>query len=162
LVAAFRATLEEVTAADIIVHVRDISHAASDAQAKDVEQILIDLGVDFENEEGEGASIIEAWNKADLIDPKEPDGPQIPEHIPENTVLISALTGQGVGELVDMIAKNLSKNHTLEEISVPVSDGKRLAWLHENGNVLETEQNGENLAVAVKMSKRNWGRYNAL
>ena len=66
LVAAFRATLEEVTAADIIVHVRDISHTASDDQARDVEHILRELGVDLET--GEGATIIEAWNKIDLID----------------------------------------------------------------------------------------------
>ena len=68
LVAAFRATLEEVTAADVIVHVRDISHWSSDEQARDVEMILSDLGVELE--EGEGAPIIEAWNKVDLLHPE--------------------------------------------------------------------------------------------
>ncbi|MGI9363398.1 MAG: GTPase HflX, partial [Parasphingorhabdus sp.] len=81
LVAAFRATLEEVTAADIIIHVRDISHPSSEGQAHDVEQILRELGVEMEGEEG--APIIEAWNKVDLIDPDDPDGVQLPQHIPD-------------------------------------------------------------------------------
>ena len=162
LVAAFRATLEEVTAADIIVHVRDISHAASDAQAHDVEQILTDLGVEAVDVDGEGPLIIEAWNKIDLIDGDDPESPQLPDHVPENVVLISAITGEGLDKLVDMISSNLSRNHDIAKISVPAGDGKRLAWLHENGKILQTDQQANALILDVKMSKRNWGRYNSL
>ncbi|MEO9469182.1 GTPase HflX [Parasphingorhabdus sp.] len=160
LVAAFRATLEEVTAADIIVHVRDISHVTSDSQARDVEQILRELGVDLEG--GEGAPIIEAWNKIDLIDKEGGEHVHIPEVIPDNVVPISAVTGEGIDELLQMISTNLSLNHDTDTVTLSVSDGKRLAWLHENGRVLETEQDQDDLVLAVKMSKRNWGRFRQL
>nr|WP_239447466.1 GTPase HflX [Parasphingorhabdus marina] len=160
LVAAFRATLEEVTAADIIVHVRDISHAASDDQAKDVEHILRELGVDLET--GEGAQIIEAWNKIDLLNDADPLSVQIPDDIPEHVCPISAITGEGVDQLVQMISRNLSLNHDVETVTLDMSDGKRLAWLHENGRVLETEEAQGALVLAVKMSKRNWGRFKQL
>jgi GTP-binding protein HflX len=160
LVAAFRATLEEVTAADIIVHVRDISHVTSDSQARDVEQILRELGVDLEG--GEGAPIIEAWNKIDLIDQEGGEHVHIPEVIPDNVVPISAMTGEGIDQLLQMISSNLSLNHDTDTVTLSVSDGKRLAWLHENGRVLETEQDNDDLVLAVKMSKRNWGRFRQL
>lgn len=160
LVAAFRATLEEVTAADVIIHVRDISHASSDGQAHDVEQILLELGVELQT--GEGAPLIEAWNKIDLIDPDDPDGMQLPHHIPDNVCPISAATGQGVDALVEMVTENLSRNHNIETVTLPVSDGKRLAWLHENGRVLESDQQNNDLILAVQMSNRNWGRFHAL
>lgn len=159
LVAAFRATLEEVTAADVIIHVRDISHSSSDGQARDVEQILIELGVEIGD--GEGAPIIEAWNKIDLIDADDPDGVVLPQHVPDNVCLISAVTGQGVEELTEMVTENLSRNHDIETITLPLSDGKRLAWLHENGRVLETRTQDDDLILAVQMSKRNWGRFHA-
>nr|WP_246218855.1 GTPase HflX [Parasphingorhabdus halotolerans] len=162
LVAAFRATLEEVTAADIIVHVRDISHAASDAQSHDVKQILADLGVELVEVDGAGPLLIEAWNKVDLIDGDDPESPQLPDHVPENVVLISAIKGEGLDKLVDMISSNLSRNHDIAKISVPAGDGKRIAWLHENGKILQTDQQANALIMDVKMSKRNWGRYNAL
>lgn len=160
LIAAFRATLEEVTAADVIIHVRDISHSSSDGQAQDVEQILLDLGVELED--GEGAPIIEAWNKIDLIDPDDPDGVKLPQHLPDNVCLISAATGQGIDALVEMVTANLSRNHDIETVTLLLSDGKRLAWLHENGRVLETEQQDNDLILAVQMSNRNWGRFHAL
>lgn len=160
LIAAFRATLEEVTAADVVIHVRDISHSSSDGQAHDVEQILVDLGVELES--GEGAPIIEAWNKIDLIDPEDPDGVKLPENLPDNVCLISAVTGQGVDALVEMVTTNLSRNHDIETVTLPLADGKRLAWLHENGRVLETEQEDDGLILAVQMSNRNWGRFHAL
>jgi len=160
LVAAFRATLEEVTAADVIVHVRDISHWSTDEQSRDVEAILSELGVSLA--EGEGAPIIEAWNKADLLDDQNPDVRALPKIIPNNVCTISALSGQGVEQLVQKISKQLSLNHKTETVTLPVSDGKRLAWLHENGLVLETEQKAEDLVLAVQMSSRNWGRFAAL
>ncbi len=160
LVAAFRATLEEVTAADVIIHVRDISHSSSDGQAGDVEQILLELGVELQD--GEGAPIIEAWNKVDLINADDPDAIKLPEHVPDNVCLISAVTGQGIDALIEMVTDNLSRNHNVETVTLSVSDGKRLAWLHENGRVLESEQANDDLVLAVQMSNRNWGRFHAL
>ncbi len=160
LVAAFRATLEEVTAADVIVHVRDISHPASDAQAEDVKSILRDLGVDLET--GEGVPIIEAWNKIDLLDAANGSTRSLPGEIPENVVPISAISGQGCDQLVQMIADKLSARHVTDEVTVPAVDGKKIAWLHENGRVLATEHTEDQLLLSVRMSKRNWGRYQAL
>ena len=159
LVAAFRATLEEVTAADVIIHVRDIAHEASDAQARDVETILMELGVELDK--GAGTPIIEAWNKVDLLSDDHGLRDQIARST-ANICPISALTGAGLDELGVMVAEQLSAHHLTSEISLPVSDGKRLAWLHENGLVLETTQEKENLLLAVQMSERNWGRYNSL
>lgn len=160
LVAAFRATLEEVTAADVVVHVRDISHEASDAQARDVRQILADLGVS--EEAGEGPPVIEAWNKIDRITADDPQFSRISSPLPDNVCTISAETGAGVDELVNLIAKTLSEGYKSEQITIAVADGKRLAWLHENGRVLGSEQQADKLILTVEMSPRNWGRYQAL
>jgi len=160
LVAAFRATLEEVSAADIVVHVRDISHEASDAQARDVRQILADLGVS--EEAGEGPPVIEAWNKIDKISVDDPQYARISSPLPENVCAISAETGAGVDALVNLMAKTLSEGYKTEQVTIAASDGKRMAWLHENGRVLSSEQESDNLIVAVEMSPRNWGRYHAL
>lgn len=160
LVAAFRATLEEVTAADIIVHVRDISHWSTEDQARDVEMILRELGVTLE--EGEGAPIIEAWNKIDLIDDQNTETRSLPDQVPENVCAISAKTGQGVDALLQKIAEKLSRNHRTDTVNLPASDGKRLAWLHENGRVLDSQQHADGLTLAVQMSNRNWGRFAAL
>lgn len=160
LVAAFRATLEEVSVADIVIHVRDISHEASDAQARDVRQILADLGVS--EEAGEGPPVIEAWNKIDRIDPDDPQFARIFSPLPENICTISAETGAGIEKLVELIAKTLSEGHKSEHITIPASDGMRMAWLHENGRVLSSEPQADNLRMKVEMSPRNWGRYRAL
>jgi len=160
LVAAFRATLEEVSAADIVVHVRDISHEASDAQARDVRQILADLGVS--EDAGEGPPVIEAWNKIDRIAEDNPLYSRISAPLPPNVCTISAQTGEGVERLVDLIAKTLSEGYISEKVTVAVSDGKKLAWLHENGRILSSEQDDGNLVLAVEMSPRNWGRFQAL
>ena len=161
LVAAFRATLEEVTAADVIIHVRDIAHPSTDGQAHDVEQILLELGVNMETED-EGPLIIEAWNKIDLINLDDPNGTRLPQHIPGNVCLISAATGQGVDALTEMVTESLSRNHEIETVTLPISDGKRLAWLHENGRILESKQTNNDMVLTVQMSRRNWGRFHAL
>jgi len=160
LIAAFRATLEEVTAADIIVHVRDISHEATEAQARDVRQILADLGVS--GDAGEGPPVIEAWNKIDKIDPEDPEYARIMPPLPENVCAISAETGAGIDALVNLIAKTLSEGYKCEQIVIAASDGKRMAWLHENGRVLNSDQQADDLVLTVEMSPRNWGRYRAL
>ena len=160
LVAAFRATLEEVTAADIIVHVRDISHSATEAQAGNGGAILIDLGVDIEAEDAPLVS--EAWNKIDLSEADQDQARLLEGRLPDNVKRISAQTREGVDALVQLISQSLSEGHETETVTLPISDGKRLAWLHENGRILETEQKAGEMIMDVKMSSRNWGRFQAL
>lgn len=168
LVAAFRATLEEVTAADLIVHVRDVANPATADQKTEVEQILADLGV---NGEGEPlVPVIEAWNKwdmltadeqamrHDLIAAKITDVPVVP---------ISALTGEGVDVLLDQLGKMLTGGAQTLELTVPLSDGQRLAWLHAHGDILEENQIGgaENepaMRIKVRLTQRELGRFTAL
>jgi len=168
LVAAFRATLEEVTAADLIVHVRDVANPASADQKTEVEQILADLGV---NGEGEPTvPVIEAWNKwdmltadeqamrHDLIAAKITDVPVVP---------ISALTGEGVDILLDQLGKMLTGGAQTLELSVPLSDGQRLAWLHAHGDILEENQidgaeNEPAMRIKVRLTQRELGRFTAL
>nr|WP_246683971.1 GTPase HflX [Labrys sp. KNU-23] len=142
LVAAFRATLEEVLEADVILHVRDISHGDTEAQAGDVRSILASLGI----EEGAGQSVIEVWNKVDLIE--EParealltasrrDGDKRP-------IVVSAMTGEGLPALLDRVEAVVAAGRLTLAIDIPPADGAGLAWLHANTDVLarETDEDG--------------------
>jgi GTP-binding protein HflX len=154
LVAAFRATLEEVTAADLIVHVRDIAHPDSDAQAADVLGVLADIGVG----EGEGAPILEVWNKADLLTDEEVRGEAVTR---DDVILISALTGEGVEALSRAIATRLSTGARIRTLSVPVTDGAAIAWLHQHGEVLAQDIGEETIALDVRLSDKDWARFQA-
>jgi GTP-binding protein HflX len=165
LVAAFRATLEEVTAADVILHVRDIANPASAAQKLEVEAILADLGVI--GVEGNSLPIIEAWNKWDLLSHEDramwhdviaadvPDKPVVP---------ISATTGDGVPALLELLGEILTGGARVLELSVPMADGQKLAWLHAHGEVL-TETQTEDAdgtpvqRLTVKLTPRKLGRF---
>jgi len=134
LIAAFRATLEEVLDADLIIHVRDIAIEETHAQAQDVEQVLETLGIGVENND---RCLIEAWNKIDLVEGQIRDT-MIEQSIrSENTVCVSAQSGEGMDELIEMIDRQLSCQHTLKEIVFKVPDGKTLHWVYENCDVLE-------------------------
>ncbi len=160
LIAAFRATLEEVTSADIIVHVRDIAHWSSDAQGQDVYQILEDLGVELENPEDD--RIIEAWNKCDLADQEALNERAAAHKAKRDICILSAATGEGVAQLVSGISEKLSRHHVADEILLEHKDGRKLAWLHENGQILAQKQGEDGVMVNVRMSARNWGRFQAL
>jgi GTPase len=140
LIAAFRATLEEVTEADIVVHVRDCAHADSDAQAEDVAAILRELGLDPEDCQ----RIVEVWNKVDLLDAEARERLQNiaarkpPEARP---ALLSALTGEGMAVLFAAIEARLAAQRTLLSLALDPADGAGLGWLHRQGEVL-----GRNLA----------------
>ena len=165
LVAAFRATLEEVTAADVIVHVRDISNPATAQQKIEVEEILADLGVI-----GEGGStipIVEAWNKWDLLgdDERAMREAIIAQGVPEEKVVpISAMTGQGTNALLEVLSELLTGGAQVIELSVPVSDGQRLAWLHAHGEVLDEQpsEDGAALRLTVRLSLADVGRFTTL
>ena len=136
LVAAFRATLEEVLAADIIVHVRDISHPETEAQARDVAAILTDLGV------GEDRVQIEVWNKLDALPPDAADAARARAEREQNVFAISALTGEGIEALLDHVAEVLQATVTVETLTLPFADGRKRAWLFEQ-EVVEDERQGE-------------------
>lgn len=168
LVAAFRATLEEVTAADVIVHVRDISNPASAAQKREVEEILADLGVI--GAEGSTVPIIEAWNKWDLLSPDEQAMRRdiIAHDVPDRLVVpISAMTGEGTADLLNELGTMLTGGAQVLEMTVPMADGKRLAWLHTHGEVLSERQIEDDcgapvLRMQVRLTPRELGRLTRL
>jgi len=154
LVAAFRATLEEVISADLIVHVRDIAHPDSDAQRADVERVLAEIGAE--------APRIEAWNKLDSLDPERRAQIEADAARRDDVVLISALTGEGVDSLKRVMSDRLTGANRLRHIEVPITDGAALAWLHEHGEVMAEETiDGDRVAYDVRLSDRDWERFQA-
>ncbi len=160
LVAAFRATLEEVASADLLVHVRDMAHPDRDAQREDVEEVLEQLGV---GREDEGAPPrFEAWNKIDLIAPDERERLVAEAQRRKDVVPVSALTGAGIDDLRESIADLLHSGSQLHSVSVPASDGNRIAWLHARGDVLEQETRASEVHLQVRLSPENWARFQSL
>lgn len=136
LVAAFRATLEEVLGADLICHVRDISHAETEAQARDVMEILASLGVD------ENRPMIEVWNKSDLLSPEAREAVEARAARDDTRFAISAITGDGLDRLLAAIAVSLAGATTVETVKLPFSDGKKRAWLFAQ-DIVEAEGQSE-------------------
>ena len=132
LVAAFRATLEEVQAADIIVHVRDVAHPDTESQKQDVEEVLRDLGLSAAVDAG----MIEALNKIDLLDKAARTQLANQAARNPNLILISAATGEGVDHLLDAIAAKVRSARNIVELSVDLADGAAIAWLYRHGQVL--------------------------
>jgi len=157
LVAAFRATLEEVVSADLIVHVRDISHPDSDAQSDDVERVLEEIGVSREAR----VVMIEAWNKIDLLEPEAAQRVTAEAERREDVVRLSALTGEGVDALLDCVSGHLRKGTPLRAVTVPASDGEAIAWLYANGEVVEQRQEGLEVHFQVRLSDADWARFQA-
>ncbi len=149
LVAAFRATLEEVLEADIIVHVRDMTHPDSDAQLRDVDGVLDKLGID----ETRRAGIVEVWNKVDQLDD---EALAFLHHRADrdtaSIVMLSALTGQGLESLKTCLDERLQAGSEIYELVVEAADGAGLHWLHENTEVLsrDTRDDG-NIVIRVRV-----------
>ena len=155
LVAAFRATLEEVAASDLILHVRDIAHPDSEAQAADVEAVLSTLGL----AEEDSPPRLEVWNKLDLL-PAAERKELLGEAARRNDVVaLSALSGEGVDELRETISHLLHSGSQTHQIRLNAGDGERLAWLHARGEVLEQHSDGDQVQLAVKLSPENWARF---
>jgi GTPase len=160
LVASFRATLEEVMSADIIVHVRDISHPASDAQRNDVLSILGDLGVHSGDADKEEAPIVEVWNKVDLLSPEEREICELKAAKSENVAVISAINGTGIAEFIDHISGIISKKNIVQEVHLMADQGRALAWLHDKGDVIDiSEKEDGSLQVTASLNAQGWGRY---
>lgn len=150
LVAAFRATLEEVIEADLILHVRDIAHAETDAQARDVEGVLGDLGVDTVAADGH---ILEVWNKVDLLSPVTlAEAEAAARFRSPAPVLMSAVTGEGVARLLETIDAKLGVADEILTLTVPAREGRLLAWMHENADVLSQETRDDEIVARVRIA----------
>ncbi len=137
LIAAFRATLEEVIEADLILHVRDISHQETQMQARDVELVLNDLGIDTVTAD---SHILEVWNKIDLLSPITRDEARSAAQWPEERpVPVSATTGEGMDDLLAAIDARLGRNDEILDLIIPAHEGRLVNWLYEEAQVLERE-----------------------
>jgi len=164
LIAAFRATLEEVTEADVILHVRDMSHENAAAQLHDVEQILGQLGIDPQRKADAKPALIEVWNKIDRLDPeararlanlasRQPAG--------ERPVLVSAISGEGLASLGEAIETRLAAGRVLIELTLDAADGAGVSWLHRHTEVIHKAVNEQSGRVAMTV-RTDPGRANAV
>ena len=154
LVAAFRATLEEVTEADIVVHVRDAHHPDSAAQRADVLSVLNDLGLGQQVEDG----LIEVLNKIDLLGETTRDALLNQAQRNEAVVPLSAVTGEGCEALLALIGTRLDGSSRAVRIDVPLSDGRTLAWIYQRGEVLGRRDDTEAAHLSVRLSDADLGR----
>jgi GTP-binding protein HflX len=157
LVAAFRATLEEVVSADLIIHVRDISHPDSDAQRADVVEVLTEIGVRIDGE----ARMFDAWNKLDLLDPEEAARVRAEAARREDVVALSALGGEGVDLLLAAAAVRLRGDAEIRSLALPAADGATIAWLHAHGEIVGEERGEAETRFEVRLSDRDWARLQA-
>ncbi|MXO93215.1 GTPase HflX [Erythrobacter arachoides] len=167
LVAAFRATLEEVTAADIVLHVRDMANPDSSAQKREVLSVLADLGVVDEAGEGVGAPVLEVWNKWDALSEERRLELEPLAGMDDDVLALSAMTGAGIDVLRKRLGEVLTTGARSYSLRIPASDGSRIAWLHAHGAVLEDEDGGEGEAgpmrvLNVRLTDKEFGRFEAL
>tara|TARA_R110002124_G_scaffold278486_1_gene450477 strand:- start:17555 stop:18829 length:1275 start_codon:yes stop_codon:yes gene_type:complete len=155
LVAAFRATLEEVLEADLILHVRDISHPESQEQKADVEDILNDLGLP------DSVPVLEVWNKIDRLD-EETRNALLNKADREEVFAISAVTGQGLAPLLQAIETGLEEDHLTEVLNLGFEEGRRRAWLFEQGVVTEDAQGDEGYRMVVRWTAKQAARFRGL
>ena len=154
LISAFRATLEEVRAADVIVHVRDISHADSEAQSHDVDAILAELGV-----ADRADRVIEVWNKLDRLG--ENERALLTQQQGEAAPLaVSALTGEGIDRLLGAIEDRLARGRSLIELTLDPSDGRGLHWLYEHAEVMSRSDRDDGLHLTVRVAPDQVERVN--
>ncbi|WP_338244849.1 GTPase HflX [Aurantiacibacter hainanensis] len=167
LVAAFRATLEEVTAADIVLHVRDIANPDSASQKKQVLQVLADLGVVSEEDDEDQVPLIEVWNKWDLLDEDAREELSALAENDEDIVAISAITGHGVDALRERLGAVLTEGARLHALDIPAADGARIAWLHAHGEVMSDKDAGQGEGgpmrrIEVRLTEKELGRFESL
>jgi GTPase len=155
LVAAFRATLEEVVGADLIMHVRDISHPDTAAQARDVEGVLHDLGID---PQPVASPVIEVWNKIDQVAPDAREELRNDALRGDRTrILVSAVTGEGIPDLIAAIDARLGAGDSIVEVTVAPDQGRLLSWIHANAHVLaqSSDEDGRiDMQIRIAAEKR--------
>jgi GTPase len=155
LIAAFRATLEEVIEADVILHVRDVSHEDAAAQLRDVEKVLRELGIELHGNGAARRSLIEVWNKIDRLDAAERARLQnLAERRPasERPVPVSAMTGEGIDALAAAIETRLAAGRALIELELDPTDGAGLSWLYRHTEVIRraSDQRTGRIAMTVR------------
>ncbi len=155
LVAAFRATLEEVLEADLILHVRDISHPETAEQAADVADILTSLGVDA------GTTMLEVWNKLDLVDPSARDSLATQRANRAGVFPVSALTGEGVEDLMQAISDAFAEFRIDETLALPFAQGRARARLHALGVVVTEDQDDTGYQITVRWTERQKAQWQA-
>jgi GTP-binding protein HflX len=158
LIAAFRATLEEVVAADVILHIRDIAHPDSEAQKADVDRILAGLLLAEANGAAARSPIIEVLNKLDLLDAAARDALAARVGREPDVETISAATGEGCDRLVARIDRLLAESQTVAEIELPLRDGATLAWLYRHGEVLDRLDGDETTRLRVRLTPEDMSR----
>ncbi len=155
LIAAFRATLEQVLYADVILHVRDISQPDHEFQKQEVIKILSDLGIVYD----EDNRVIEALNKTDRLSSDEQKDRAHKASFQNNAVPLSALTGEGQSELISCIEAVLSQNRKTLTFKIPATDGKAIAWLYEHTNFLVREDKELYISATVEISAADMNRF---
>ncbi len=153
LVAAFRATLEEVLEADLILHVRDIAHPDTAAQAEDVYAVLADLGIERNGD----VPIVEIFNKIDLL----PEEDRAELRTDEDHLALSAVTGEGIDAFREAIGSRLQSEARVYDFRISVGEGDRIAWLEANGKVMSRAMDGEHVLMSVRLSDLDHGRFTA-
>lgn len=163
LVAAFRATLEEVLEADIIVHVRDASHPDTDIQKTDVEAVLGELGVDITDDislnNKEITPVVEVFNKADLLSNEDREALSALQQRSDMIVSLSGLTGKGCDGFIEKLDQLLSRGNQELKIIVPYDDGQTPAWLHANAKILRENFIDEGTEYHFSVDPVAWGKF---
>ncbi|MFL2654131.1 MAG: GTPase HflX [Alphaproteobacteria bacterium] len=155
LIAAFRSTLEEVIAADLVLHIRDAAHPESDRQRDNVNLILTELFNGKELSSENVPPIVEVYNKIDLLDDEQR------EYIRNQTgrypgfIALSSLSGEGCPGLIEKIYQIINVNHNVIDVDIPITDGATLAWLYENGNIIERRDKRMSSHLKVQLSPKN-------
>jgi GTP-binding protein HflX len=162
LVEAFRATLEEVQTANLLLHIRDISHDDTDAQKQDVDQVLKSLGVSSESDllTANPVPLIEVLNKSDLLSTEEKvEKTSRSNRNPDGAVLVSSITGDGFDKLLKAIDKNLSKRRKEVKLKVSWEKGSLIAWLYERGEVVERRDKEKCVELKVRLEPEDIARF---
>ena len=154
LVAAFRATLEEVLEANVIVHVRDVAHEESDAQKADVEKVLTELEIEVDGER----PVIEVLNKIDLLEPGARKG-LLAHNTKLGPVALSAITGEGVAHFLKRVEEALGAGEHMFQLKLDASDGAGLAWAYAHGRVKARRDRGQSLTLTVAVDPQDIDRF---
>tara|TARA_R110000824_G_scaffold3234_4_gene15161 strand:- start:76883 stop:78301 length:1419 start_codon:yes stop_codon:yes gene_type:complete len=159
LVAAFRATLEEVLEAEVILHVRDAAHEETELQKKDVEQVLASLGVTKESSAASGQHVVDVLNKIDLLDEAGAAALNAAARAPL-AVAVSALTGQGVPQLLQLIDSLIVDDERMVAFDMPAGEGEAIAWLHAHAHVRQREDRDDGVVrLEIGMTPIMTGRF---
>jgi GTP-binding protein HflX len=153
LVESFRATLDEVGEADVILHVRDIASADTEAEAEDVETVLAQIGVGPEAER----KLIEVWNKIDLLDDAAREAVERRAEA-RGAVAVSAVTGEGLPDLLSRVAALVDPDAE-RVFDLALGDGEGIAWLYQHGRVVSRAEHDDHVSITAKLSDQAMGRF---